>query len=90
MAGNSLMVGQWALLAINRVDAGARCSPSSLPGSDAAGRGHRGCPGDRLGWLLLGGSPRIGAVLPSVLIAFAPYWLGSSSCCPHRAGWHAS
>ena len=29
-----------------------------------------------LGWLLLGGSPRIGAVLPSVLIAFAPYWLG--------------
>ena len=77
VAGISLMVGQWALLAINRVGRWRTLLTLVASGlGTLLAAAIEAALVTGLGWLLLGGSPRIGAVLPSVLIAFAPYWLG--------------
>lgn len=77
VAGTSLMLGQWAILAINKV---GRWRTLLTLAISSLGMLLTGVIEALLvalcGWMLLGRSLRVAVLLPSVLIAFAPYWLG--------------
>ncbi len=77
VAGTSLMLGQWAILAINRVGRWRTLLTLVISGLGMLLTGVIEALLVALcGWVLLGRSLRVAALLPSVLIAFAPYWLG--------------
>ena len=77
LAGMSIMIGQSIVLAINRVGRrrGVLTMVASGVGTLATG-GLETLMVALLGRAILGNSPALGDLLPSVLIAFAPFWLG--------------
>lgn len=77
LAGISLMIGQSILLAINRVTRtrGALTMAASGIGTVLIA-GLEALLVAGLGRMMLGESPRVAVLLPSVLVAFAPYLFG--------------
>lgn len=77
LGGVSLMGGQWALLAINRVGRWRALLTLAISGIGTLLTGAiEALLVAACGWLMLGHSPRLIVLLPRVLIALAPYWLG--------------
>lgn len=77
IAGVSIMVGQSILLAINRVSRvrGALTLLASGVGTVLMAAIEASMVA-LLGRVILGNSPDVADLLPTVLIAFAPYWFG--------------
>lgn len=77
VAGISIMVGQSLVLAINRVGRSRAVLTMIASGLGTLLIGAiEALLVAGLGRLILGNSPRVAELLPSVLIAFAPYWWG--------------